>query len=75
MIITKEKNMYCILKTIKCHNIIYRESSYYPPIHIILESSVANTVTNNGNATFMLNQQIQIPNNVVECFFTRIDKS
>ena len=43
----------------------YRESFDYPPIRMFLESGSANSITNNGNVTFTLNQQIQIPNNVV----------
>ena len=43
----------------------YRESFDYPPIRMFLESASANSITNNGNVTFTLNQQIQIPNDVV----------
>ena len=43
----------------------YRESFEYPPIRMFLESGSANSITNNGNVTFTLNQQIQIPNDVV----------
>ena len=43
----------------------YRESFDYPPIRMFLESGSANSITNNGNVTFTLNQQIQIPNDVV----------
>jgi hypothetical protein len=43
----------------------YRESFEYPPIRMFLESASANSITNNGNVTFTLNQQIQIPNDVV----------
>ena len=34
---------------------------------MFLESSVANTIINNSNVTFTLNQQIQISNDVVGC--------
>ena len=43
----------------------YRESFEYPPIRMFLESASANSINNNGNVTFALNQQIQIPNDVV----------
>ena len=43
----------------------YRESFEYPPIRMFLESASANSINNNGNVTFTLNQQIQIPNDVV----------
>ena len=51
----------------------YRESFDYPPIRMFLESASANSITNNGNVTFTLNQQIQIPNDVTSriCFITR----
>ena len=43
----------------------YRESFNYPPIRMFLDSSVASSIANNGNVTFTLNQQIQIPNDVI----------
>ena len=43
----------------------YRESFEYPPIHMFLDSSVANNITNNGSVNFNLNQKIQLPNNVI----------
>ena len=43
----------------------YRESFEYLAIRMFLESGSANSITNNGNVTFTLNQQIQIPNDVV----------
>ena len=43
----------------------YKESFEYPPIRMFLESASANSINNNGNVTFTLNQQIQIPNDVV----------
>ena len=56
-------------------SIYYRQSFEYPPIIIFLESGSANSITNNGNVTFTLNQQIQIPNDVVGCFIIRTNNS
>ena len=35
----------------------YRESFEYQPIRMFLDSSVANSITNNGNVNFNLNQK------------------
>ena len=43
----------------------YRESFHYPPIRMFLDTNGADSVTNNGNVTFILNQAIQLPTNVV----------
>ena len=43
----------------------YRQSFDYPPLRMFLESGSANSITYNGNVTFTLHQQIQIPNDVV----------
>ena len=34
----------------------YRESFEFPPIRMFLDSSVANTINNNGNVNFLFNQ-------------------
>ena len=41
----------------------YRESFEYPPIRMFFDRNGADTVANNGNVTFMLNQAIQLPTN------------
>ena len=43
----------------------YRESFEYPPIRMFFDTNGADTVTNNGNVGFTLNQPIQLPTNVV----------
>ena len=43
----------------------FRESCDYPPIRMFLDSSVANSITSNGNVIFLWNQKIQFPYNVV----------
>ena len=43
----------------------YRERFEYPPILMFLDTNGADTVTNNGNVTFTLNQAIQLPSNVI----------
>ena len=42
----------------------YRKGFDYPLIRMFLESGVAHTIMNNGNVTFTLKKQIQIPNDV-----------
>ena len=43
----------------------YRESFEYPPIRMFLESASANSISNNGDVNFLLNQQVKIPNDVI----------
>ena len=53
----------------------YRESFDYPPVRMFLDSSVASSIANNGNVTFTLNQQIQIPNDVIGYVSLQINDS
>jgi len=46
-------------------SIYYRESFDYPPIRMFFDSNGADTISNNGNVTFTLNQAIQLPSNVL----------
>jgi len=43
----------------------YRESFEYPPIRMFFDTNGADTIVNNGNVGFILNQPIQLPTNVV----------
>ena len=43
----------------------YRERFEYPPIRMFFDTNGTDTVTNNGNVGFTLNQPIQLPTNVV----------
>ena len=43
----------------------YRESFEYPPICMFFDTNGADSVTNNGNVNFTLNQPIQLPTNVI----------
>ena len=54
-------------------SIYSRESFDYPPILMFFDSNGADTITNNGNVTFVLNQVIQLSSSVVGYFVTRTD--
>ena len=41
------------------------ESYNYPAINMFLELGVTNTITNNGNVIFTLNQKNKNPNDVI----------
>ena len=43
----------------------YRESFEFPPIRMFFDTNGADSVMNNGNVGFTLNQTIQVSSNVI----------